>query len=419
MIFPISPLKRLVDPNRPITYGIVQAGEHVSDGIPYIRPVDMDAQGGVDPEALLRTSREIAAAYRRSALRAGDVVVSIGPSFGKTMLVPEQLEGANLTQGTARVAVRNGASRRFVLWALQAKTSTAHWESSVGGATFRALNLGPLAETPVPCPALELQDQIAGYLDRETAEIDAFIAELRAANSLISERRQAAVNIAMAIGSARPLRRTLATSITGPFGTLLSATEYVKGGIPLINPVNIRANRIVVDPAASVTNAKAADLSRYRLRQGDVILARKGDVSKAALVGPSEAGFICGSDAIALRPGDDTRPEFLWWQLQSRAVQQQLEAWSVGSTVAGLNQDIMAKVMLRIPHRDEQAQAAERAARAAALHDLEMADIDAAIALAKERRAALITAAVTGQIDVTTRQEPVVDSVQQSLAEVR
>src|SRR5262249_23096601 len=80
----LAALKQMVQPQRPITYGIVQAGPHIPDGIPYVRPADMtDEQGVASPDDMLRTSSDIASAYSRSTIRAGDLVCSIGPSFGK------------------------------------------------------------------------------------------------------------------------------------------------------------------------------------------------------------------------------------------------------------------------------------------------------------------------------------------------
>ena len=61
-------------------------------------------------------------------------------------LVPDELEGANLTQGTARVAVSSANDARYVRWCLRSAPSGAFWDAAVGGATFRALNLAPLAE---------------------------------------------------------------------------------------------------------------------------------------------------------------------------------------------------------------------------------------------------------------------------------
>ncbi|MEI8044706.1 MAG: hypothetical protein WCL11_25065, partial [Verrucomicrobiota bacterium] len=73
-----------MNPTRPITYGIVQCGPDFPDGVPYIRPADMEDEEGVtDPESLLRTDPKIAFSYRRSTVRSKDLVLSIGPSFGK------------------------------------------------------------------------------------------------------------------------------------------------------------------------------------------------------------------------------------------------------------------------------------------------------------------------------------------------
>jgi type I restriction enzyme S subunit len=106
--------------------------------------------GVPDISDLQCTSPAIAAVYRRSSVRQGDLIVSIGPSFGKVMIVPSELGGANLTQGTARVAPSSEAVACYVYWALQSRPVVAFWEAAVGGATFRALNVGHLGETPVP-----------------------------------------------------------------------------------------------------------------------------------------------------------------------------------------------------------------------------------------------------------------------------
>lgn len=125
---------------------------------------------------------------------------SIGPSFGKLMMVPLSLEGANLTQGTARVAVAYEHVPRFIFWVLRSVESYQQWESSVGGATFRALNLGPLAETFLCVPSWAEQTQIARFLDHETARIDALIEEQQRLIELLKEKRQAVISHAVTKG---------------------------------------------------------------------------------------------------------------------------------------------------------------------------------------------------------------------------
>jgi type I restriction enzyme S subunit len=192
-------LKRLIDTLRPITYGIVQAGPNIADGVPYIRPTDMTEASGVrDEESLLRTSFEIARAYGRSVVQEGDLVISIGPSYGKVMIVPKSLSGSNLTQGTARLAPGPGIRSRWLFWALQTRLARQYWDTSVAGGTFSSLNLGPLAETPLPLPGEpDEQDKVADFLDVEVGRIDRAIAELALQQRLLDERRQALISAAI------------------------------------------------------------------------------------------------------------------------------------------------------------------------------------------------------------------------------
>jgi len=192
-------LRHLVVRERPMTYGILQAGEHDDGGVPYIGPADISRVGGTPAlQDLRRTTVEIAAQYRRSTLRPGDLVASIGPAYGHVMEVSEELDGANLTQDTVRLALDpDRANRRYLMWVLQGAASRDFWDFEITGATFRRLNLGTLARTPVPLPSLNEQREIADHLDRATAKIDALIAKAERFIELAQERRAALITAAV------------------------------------------------------------------------------------------------------------------------------------------------------------------------------------------------------------------------------
>ncbi|MFE7466692.1 restriction endonuclease subunit S [Streptomyces sp. NPDC057499] len=192
-------VRRLVDHDRPMTYGILQCGDPVAGGVPYIGPSDILGEGeSPDMGALRTTAPEIASAYKRSVLKGGDVVVSIGPAYGKVAVVSNDLAGANLTQDTVRVALRPDlAHTRFFMWALLSRQTAEYWDYQVMGATFRRLNLGTLARTPIPLPGIHEQRRIAAYLDEETAKIDTLIAESERFIELSEERRSALVAAAV------------------------------------------------------------------------------------------------------------------------------------------------------------------------------------------------------------------------------
>ena len=251
-----------------------------------------------------------------------------------------------------------------------------------------------------PIPPLEEQRAIADYLDRETARIDTLIEEQQRLIEMLEERRRAAIAAAFARDSDARLRNAIEVAQTGPFGTQLSANEYVEDGIPVINPSHIKRGGIEPDPSVAVGQNKAAELGRWQMRLGDIVLGRKGEVDKSALVGEREAGCICGSDSMLLRPSPSTDPAYLWWFFQSPECHSQLEQWSVGATVAGLNQTTISKIVLPLPPLDEQRLIVAYLDEQTATIDTLIAETDTFIELSRERRSALITAAVTGQIDV-------------------
>ncbi|BAY48800.1 type I site-specific deoxyribonuclease [Scytonema sp. HK-05] len=158
-------LEECVRPDAQITYGIVQAGPHVEDGVPYIRTGDM-AGDRLSIEGLLRTSPQIAASYRRSTVKTGEIVCAIRATVGKVLEVPPELDGANLTQGTARIAPCEGINSRFLLWALRSTYAQREFNLAVKGTTFSEITLENLRKINIALAASRNeQDKIAEILD--------------------------------------------------------------------------------------------------------------------------------------------------------------------------------------------------------------------------------------------------------------
>lgn len=162
-VWDIKPLAKCTQV--PITYGIVQAGPHVPGGIPYIRTGDMGGDELVR-ESMLCTSVEIASHFRRSEVRAGDIVCAIRATVGKVLPVPPSLDGANLTQGTARISPNAATHGRFLLWSLRAYRTQQEISLQSKGTTFAEITLTDLRKTPVLMPRdIEEQVRIARVID--------------------------------------------------------------------------------------------------------------------------------------------------------------------------------------------------------------------------------------------------------------
>jgi type I restriction enzyme S subunit len=410
------PLKRLVQSARPITYGIVQAGPEVAEGVPYIRPVDMTEHDGCRSlQDLPRTSAEIAAQYRRSSVISGDIVVSIGPSYGKTMIVPDELAGANLTQGTARVSVSSANDARYVRWCLRSAPSVAHWDAAVGGATFRALNLGPLAETPIPLLPLSRQTAIADYLDTEIARIDTLISKKQRLIELVDERFTASGREFIKGGTRDRIQEaTLAWAgpvpldwrqlKIGSFVRVGSGTTpasdvsdyYSDDGVAWVTTAELRETEIAAT-ARSVTDRALREYSALKVFPvGAVLVAMYGaTVGRVGMLGiPATTNQAC----CAIYGGSELSLRFLfWWLVLHR---RHLLDLAYGAGQPNISQETIRSLRVPIPDVDTQETMAAsldtESARAGKMKSALAHQID----LLREYRQALITSAVTGELEI-------------------
>lgn len=154
-----------------ITYGIVQAGPHIEGGIPYVRTGDMSGDELVR-DTMLCTSERIARSYRRSEVRAGELVIAIRATLGKVLPVPDNLDGANLTQGTARIAPKASVNATCMMWAIRHRRGQDAIMKEVKGSTFMEISLGALRTVPIGMPkSRDEQDEIARRLSAQDEAI--------------------------------------------------------------------------------------------------------------------------------------------------------------------------------------------------------------------------------------------------------
>lgn len=132
---------------------------------------------------------------------------------------------------------------------------------------------------------------------------------------------------------------------TGPFGSQLHASDYVDEGIPSIMPANIGDNRIVEEGIARITETDAIRLEKYRVRTGDIVYSRRGDVERRALVRPHESGWLCGTGCLRVRLGEKGHdPVFTSYYLGHPKVRQWIVRHAQGATMANLNTTILSNL---------------------------------------------------------------------------
>ncbi|OGS74627.1 MAG: hypothetical protein A2063_10155, partial [Gallionellales bacterium GWA2_60_142] len=153
---------------------------------------------------------------------------------------------------------------------------------------------------------------------------------------------------------------------TGPFGTLLKASEYsVSNGVPLISVGEIRGGYLrITDGTPRVSEAVVRRLPQYVLRKGDIVFGRKGGVDRSALIRQQQEGWFLGSDGISVRPTKVCCDEYLGFYFQSTRVKGWLLQNAIGTTMPSLNQEVLRNVVVAVPPTKT-----EQEAIAAALSD--------------------------------------------------
>lgn len=142
---------------------------------------------------------------------------------------------------------------------------------------------------------------------------------------------------------------------TGPFGSQLHMSDYSLSGTPVVMPTNIRDLRIDAIDVARVAEDHVERLARHKLRPGDIVYSRRGDVEKCALIRPSEAGWLCGTGCLLVRVGGaNVDPRFLSYSLSQPETRAWISARAVGATMPNLNTAILREVPVQLPRIGEQ-----------------------------------------------------------------
>lgn len=185
----LATLSDVVSLEKPIVYGIVQAGPEFPGGVPYIKSSNVG--GKIDPDSLSRTSPEIAHKYRRSVVRPGDIVFSLRGNIGQLSIVPIGLTEANLTQGTARISTNAHALNTFVAEALKSPNLQRRIDTVSKGSTFKEISLEELRDLELPIPPMPEQRKIAeilGTWDEAIERLDAARTAKRAQTAGLAQR---------------------------------------------------------------------------------------------------------------------------------------------------------------------------------------------------------------------------------------
>lgn len=145
---------------------------------------------------------------------------------------------------------------------------------------------------------------------------------------------------------------------TGPFGSLLHASDYVDFGTPIITVKHLGDNRIIHENLPYVSDEDKDRLSKYILKTGDIVFSRVGSVDRRAIVHPEEDGWLFSGRCLRVRP-DPTKIDagYLSWFLGLPEFKEYIRQIAVGATMPSLNTTILSNVPIYFPPTVQEQQA--------------------------------------------------------------
>ena len=133
----------------------------------------------------------------------------------------------------------------------------------------------------------------------------------------------------------------------GPFGSLLHKEDYVTGGHPLVNPSHIIDGKIIVDNDLTLTDEKYSELVSYHLKKDDIVLGRRGEMGRCAVV--DREGLLCGTGSLLLRPTGVVTADYIQKIISFPTFKKTIEDMAVGQTMPNLNVPIVSNFMIILP----------------------------------------------------------------------
>jgi len=412
-------------------FGSGLKSEHYTDGgtrvvrLQNIRASEFDGRDAVFIDAEYGAS-ELAG----HDVLSGDVLIAgLGDEnnvVGRACMAPPNLGSTIVKADCFRFRLdRSVAHPEFVAFQLSAGAPHAAGQLATGTTRSR-IPLSLMASRRLALPPTLEQKTIARFIIRETAKIDALVAEQKKLIALLKEKRQALISHAVTKGldPAVPMKdsgiewlgqvpahwevvslaRVTRTKCDGPFGSGLKSEHYVDEGVRVIRLQNIRSGAFDDRDAAYIDPQYCAEeLEGHDVRGGDVLIAGLGDdnntVGRACVAPVDIEPAMVKADCFRFRVNERAHAGYVSWALTAGAT---FDAGrlATGTTRSRIPLSVTATRKLPLPPRQEQADIFEFIRRRQSELSSLVSEAERAIDLFKERRSALISAAVTGKIDV-------------------
>ncbi|MCK0187736.1 restriction endonuclease subunit S [Aeromonas hydrophila] len=380
----VANLSAITEHSRPISYGIVQTGPLIVNGVPCIRVVDI-SDGKIKRDNLITTTKEISNSYRRTILQDGDLIIPLRGKVGEVGLVDGDLVGANLTRGVALIAPQKDYTSEFIKQYLSNRSSADRLLSSMNGSALQEITIETLRRFSIALPIdVKEQTAIANVLSDSDALIDALeqlIAKKQAIKNatmqqLLTGRTRLPAFALRPDGTPKGYKPSelgeipedwevksvyaLANNQKALFddGDWIEAEHITDKGVRLIQTGNIGIGSFIEKDVKKYVYEKSFESLRCKeLHIGDLLICRLAEPAGRACILPyiGETKVITSVDVTIFRPERNiANRDFLVQYFSStewfKSVQEQVG----GTTHKRISRGALGQLLMPYPSLDEQ-----------------------------------------------------------------
>ena len=318
--------------------------EYWDGDVKWITPAELDNDSYIITDTVRKITDLAVKKTGLSSFPEGTVILSSRAPIGKVAIAGCEMY---CNQGFKNLICSDKINNKYLYWFLKGNTELLN---SLGrGATFKEISKQIVAGIEINIPDYDKQVEISEHLEKINGIIKLRRRELVKLDELIKARFVELFGdpVANPHGYEKVALSELAEIKIGPFGSLLHKEDYIEGGHALLNPSHIVDGKVAPDNKLTISEEKYLELSAYHLKNGDVVMGRRGEMGRCAVV-PCD-GYLCGTGSLLIRTKGEVTADYIQKIISFPSFKKLIEDMAVGQTMPNLNVPIVSNFQIIKP----------------------------------------------------------------------
>ena len=325
--------------------------KYTSEGVRVLRITNVQKGYVVDDDPKFYPKDEMAS-LQQYVLKENDLLMSLTGNVGRVGLLQNEMLPAALNQRVACLRIKN--EQLYINYLFHFLNSDKFENDAIfsaSGIAQKNMSTEWLRKYTIPVPSRAEQERIVAELDCLSGVIEKKREQLKQLDALAQSifYQMFGDPITNEKGWEVKKVKDIFSVKIGPFGSLLHNSDYISGGTPLVNPIHMHNERICPDYDFSVSDNKLKELGNYILHTDDIVLARRGDIGRCAIVGMNEDGYLCGTGSLFIRPITNINSNFIIKQIRCNTMIEHLTSLAKGATMLNINCKIVEELIIILP----------------------------------------------------------------------